>query len=407
MNEKIKIFNDPIYGFIQITSETIFNLIEHPYFQRLRRIRQLGLTHLVYPGANHTRFHHAMGSMYLMSQAIDVLRSKGHLISKEESEAAIIAILLHDIGHGPFSHTLEESILHSVRHEMISEIFMDRLNIDLKGKLTLALKIFRNQYSKKFLHQLVSGQLDMDRLDYLNRDSYFTGVSEGVISSDRIIKMLEIHNDEIVIESKGIYSVEKFIIARRLMYWQVYLHKTVVSAENLMINILKRAKELVRSGIEIFCPPSLYTFLKHDHEKSNFITNEKLLNDFAAIDDSDLTSSIKVWMSHQDKILSDLCTRLINRKLFKIRVENKQFDSGYLKAQRDNIKSKFNISEQEIDYYFLSGKLVNNAYNLQDDKINILYPDGKLCDIAEAADTLNIKVLSSPVEKFYISFPGV
>lgn len=404
-SKKFKIINDPIYGFIQITSETVFQLIEHPYFQRLRRIRQLGLTHLVYPGAHHTRFHHALGSMYLMTQAIEILRRKGHNILEEESEAAIIAILLHDIGHGPFSHTLEESLLSSVKHERISEFFMDRLNADFKGKLTLAISIFRDRYAKKFLHQLVSGQLDMDRLDYLNRDSFFTGVSEGVISSERIIKMLDIRDDQLVIESKGIYSIEKFIIARRLMYWQVYLHKTVVSAENLLINILRRAKNLVRIEKQLFSSPALNNFLSHDYSLSDFSNNAKLLDDFAAIDDSDISVAVKVWMNDSDKILSDLCKRLVNRRLFKVLIQDKPFESYYLSEVKEKLKKMLSLTDDEVEYYLLSGKLINNAYNSESDKINILYPDGKMCDIAEAADTLNIKVLSKPVEKYYLCFP--
>ena len=404
-SKKFKIINDPIYGFIEITSETVFQLIEHPYFQRLRRIRQLGLTHLVYPGAHHTRFHHALGSMFLMSQAIEVLRKKGHVISEEESEAALIAILLHDIGHGPFSHTLEESLLNAVKHEQLSELFMDRLNTDFKGKLTLAITIFRNQYTKKFLHQLVSGQLDMDRLDYLNRDSFFTGVSEGVISSERIIKMLDIRDDALVIESKGIYSIEKFIISRRLMYWQVYLHKTVVSAENLLIIILRRAKELVRLGNELFSSPALKNLLLHEYTLTDFSTNSKLLDDFAAIDDSDISVSVKVWMNSSDKILSDLCKRLVNRRLFKVLIQDQPFENSFLLDIKEKIKKMLNLTDHEAEYYLLTGKLINNAYNSENDKINILYPNGMMCDIAEAADTLNIKVLSKPVEKYYLCTP--
>ena len=406
-SEKLKIINDPIYGFIQIPFETVFQLIEHPFFQRLRRIRQLGLTHLVYPGAHHTRFHHALGAMHLMMEAIEVLRGKGHIILDNEAEAVIIAILLHDIGHGPFSHALENSIVKSTTHEELSVLFMDRLNLDLNGSLTLAIKIFRNQYSKNFLHQLVSGQLDMDRLDYLNRDSFYTGVSEGVISSDRIIKMLEIHNDDLAIEAKGIYSIEKFIIARRLMYWQVYLHKTVVSAENLLINILRRAKELIQLGVNLFSTPALQNFLSHDYSLSDFISNKELLNDFAALDDSDISASVKVWSNHSDKILGDLCRRLINRKLFKIILQDKPFDDKFKSDIREKIKTRMEVDQAGSEYYLLEGKLVNNAYNSESDKINILYRNGNVCDIAEAADTLNIKNLSHPVEKYYLCFPDI
>lgn len=403
----LKIVNDPIYGFIKIPYESVFQLIEHPFFQRLRRIRQLGMTHLVYPGAHHTRFHHAIGAMHLMTQAIDVLRSKGHIILDQEAEAVTIAILLHDIGHGPFSHALEDSIVSSIKHEEISALFMDRLNQDMGGKLDLALKIFRNEYGKKFLHQLVSSQLDMDRLDYLNRDSFFTGVSEGVISSERIIKMLEIHNDELVIEDKGIYSIEKFIVARRLMYWQVYLHKTVVSAETLLINILKRARQLVGRGEELFATPAFRHFLSADYSKDDFLKNPLHLEMFALLDDSDIGTSIKVWSKHSDKILSDLCSRMINRKLFKIILRDSPFSEEEIAAYRKNVVELLGLSGNDDQYYFLSGKLINNAYNSKSDKINILYKDDSVRDIAEAADTLNIKMLSEPVEKYYLCFPKI
>lgn len=406
-SEKLKIINDPIYGFIQIPYESVFQLIEHPFFQRLRRIRQLGLTHLVYPGAHHTRFHHAIGSMHLMTEAIEVLRGKGHSILENEAEAVTIAILLHDIGHGPFSHALENSLVSSTPHEEMSELFMERLNEDLNNSLALALKIFRNQYPKKFLYQLVSGQLDMDRLDYLNRDSFFTGVSEGVISSDRIIKMLELHNDELAIEAKGIYSIEKFIVARRLMYWQVYLHKTVVSAENLLINILRRAKELIRNGEELFATPALKVFLSNEFTRNDFKTNKNLLEQFAAIDDSDISASVKVWSTHSDKILSDLCGRLINRRLFKIILQDKPFSEIVISEISEKVKKLARLNDSEVGYYFYQGMLVNNAYNSESDKINILFRNGTVCDIAEAADTLNIKNLSKPVEKYYLCFPDI
>ena len=401
----LKIINDPIYGFIKIPSDTIFRLIEHPFFQRLRRIRQLGMTHLVYPGAHHTRFHHAIGAMYLMGEAIEVLRSKGHSISDEEAEAVTIAILLHDIGHGPFSHALEDTIASGIHHEELSALFMDRLNKDFEGKISLAISIFRNTYPKKFLHQLVSSQLDMDRLDYLNRDSYFTGVSEGVISSDRIIKMLEVYNDELVIEAKGIYSIEKFIVSRRLMYWQVYLHKTVVSAESLLINILKRAKELSQQGKELFATPALKLFLSNNFTKKDFISDEKLLDTFAELDDSDITASIKVWSKHPDKILSTLCRHMVERNLFKIILQREPFDQKFIDDLKVKVKTHFHINDDELNYFLLTGKLVNNAYNSNLDKINILFKDGSVKDISEAADTLNIKVLSEPVEKFYVSYP--
>ncbi len=401
----LKIVNDPIYGFIQLPSLLVFDLIEHPFFQRLRRIRQLGLTHLVYPGAHHTRFHHAIGAMYLMTQAIDVLRSKGCEISEAEAEAVAIAILLHDIGHGPFSHALEDSLVSSLNHEELSSLFMDRLNIDFNGRLGLAIRIFRNEYEKKFLHQLVSSQLDMDRLDYLNRDSFFTGVSEGVISSDRIIKMLTVHNDQLVIEAKGIYSIEKFIVARRLMYWQVYLHKTVVSAECLLINILSRARELVRAGCKLFATPALFNFLSYSYSKDDFNNRPELLDNFAVLDDSDVSASIKVWQSHSDLILSSLCKRLVNRRLLKITLQKEPFDKAYVEDQRKITAERLGITPEEARYFVLEGSLSNNAYCQDTERINILFKDGTVKDISEAADTLNIKTLSTPVLKYYLCFP--
>jgi HD superfamily phosphohydrolase len=403
----IKIINDPIYGFIKIPSETVFQLIQHAFFQRLRRIRQLGLTHLVYPGAHHTRFHHAIGAMHLMGEAIEVLRSKGHEITPDEAEAVTVAILLHDIGHGPFSHALEDSLASGIRHEELSELFMDHLNEIFTGKLSLAIRIFRNQYAKKFLHQLVSSQLDVDRLDYLNRDSFFTGVSEGVISSDRIIKMLEVVNDELVIEAKGIYSIEKFIVSRRLMYWQVYLHKTVVSAENLLINILKRAKELARQETDLFATPALKKILTYSFNKQDFLNDKKLLNTFADLDDSDITASVKVWSNHDDKVLSTLSQHLVGRNLFKIILQRERFEQREISNLKEKVKTTFRINNNELKYFFLEGSLVNNAYNSRNDKINILFKDGKVKDISEAADTLNIKALSEPVEKYYISYPKI
>ena len=380
LNKK-KIFNDPIYGFITLPYDIIFDLIEHPYFQRLRRIKQLGLTHMVFPGALHTRFHHALGSMHLMTKAIEVLRSKGTKITEKEAQGVCIAILLHDIGHGPFSHALEHSIVNGISHEEISTFFMDALNKEFKGKLDLALKIFRNEYHKKFLHQLVSSQLDMDRLDYLKRDSFYSGVSEGVISTDRIITMLNVKNDELAIEEKGIYSIEKFIIARRLMYWQVYLHKTVVSAENLLIKILKRAKELAALNVDLFATPALRKFLYHKYNLAAFKKDPSLLKAFAELDDTDIMSAIKVWKNHKDKTLSLLCTMAINRDLYKIKIQTKKFDkntqANIEKAAIDQLK----IPKNEINYFVFQDNLINNAYNPEMDKINILLKDNSIRDI--------------------------
>ncbi|MBL1233808.1 MAG: HD domain-containing protein [Flavobacteriales bacterium] len=402
---KKKIFNDPIYGFITLPYEIIFDLIEHPYFQRLRRIKQLGLTHLVYPGALHTRFHHAMGTMNLMTKAIDVIRSKGHEITDEEALGVTIAILLHDIGHGPFSHALEHSIVNGISHEEISTLFMDKLNQEFKGKLDVALKIFRNEYPKKFLHQLVSGQLDMDRLDYLRRDSFFTGVSEGVISTERIITMLTVHNDHLAIEEKGIYSIEKFIIARRLMYWQVYLHKTVLSAENLLVNILKRAKNLANNNEELFCTPSLRIFLYAQHDLSSFKNNPKLLDEFANLDDYDIMTSVKVWQNHSDKILSKLCKMMVNRNLYKVVINDTRLAKDELNTIKEKFSKQLKISEKEIEYFVFQDAIENNAYNPKMDKINILLKNNTVKDISEAADTLNITALARPVKKWFVCYP--
>ena len=402
---KLKIFNDPVYGFVNIPFEIIYDLIEHPYFQRLRRIKQLGMTHLVYPGALHTRFHHAMGAMHLMGEAIEVIRSKGHVITEEEAEGVTIAILLHDIGHGPFSHALENSIVHNVTHEDLSAIFMDKLNREFKGKLSLALTIFHNKYHKKFLHQLVSGQLDMDRLDYLKRDSFFTGVSEGIISSDRIIKMLTVVKDQLAIEAKGVYSIEKFIIARRLMYWQVYLHKTVLSAEFLLINILKRAKELAENGTELFCTPSLKVFLYNKIDKKSFINDTTILDAFSELDDYDIFASIKVWAKHTDKILSKLCNNLQNRTLYKIELQKEIFKKDYITLKKEIVKKKYRLTNEEAGYFVFTESISNNAYNPANEKINILYKDNQLIDIAQAADLLNISALSKPVKKHFLCYP--
>ncbi|MFB0925582.1 MAG: HD domain-containing protein [Vicingaceae bacterium] len=404
LNKK-KIFNDPIYGFITINHDIIFDLIEHPYFQRLRRIKQLGMTHLVYPGALHTRFHHAIGTMHLMQKAIEVIRSKGHPITDEEAEGVSIAILLHDIGHGPFSHALEHSIVNGISHEEISTLFMDELNKKFKGKLDLALKIFRNEYKKKFLYQLVSSQLDMDRIDYLKRDSFYSGVSEGVVNTDRLITMLNVKDDELAIEEKGIYSVEQFIIARRLMYWQVYLHKTVLAAENLLVNILRRAKELALSDEELFCTPALKEFLYNKHDLQSFKNDPKLLKIFAELDDIDIMASIKIWKTHSDKTLSMLCKMLVNRDLFKIKIQRKKFDKIELIEISEKIKSKLKLSNDEIPYFVFQNSIINNAYNPKMDNINILLKNGETLDIKEAADTFSISALATPVKKWFLCFP--
>ncbi|MFP5470588.1 MAG: HD domain-containing protein [Bacteroidia bacterium] len=402
---KSKIFNDPIYGFITISDELILQLIDHPYFQRLRRINQLGLSHLVYPGAVHTRFHHVLGCTFLMQQAIATLRSKGIKVTDDEEQAVQIAILLHDIGHGPFSHALENTLVGGVNHENFSNLFMKRLNEQFDGKLTLAIKIFNNKYHRKFLHQLISSQLDVDRLDYLRRDSFYSGVSEGVVGSERIIKMLNVVKDELVVEEKGIYSIEKFIVARRLMYWQVYLHKAVLSAEYMLVQTLKRAKELAKLGKELFATPALKYFLYNDLAKNDFIKKPEVLDHFALLDDSDLLSAFKVWTSHEDKILSDLCKNILSRKLYKIEISNMPISKGYVDKISKKIIAKYKISNAELGYYLLRGKEQNNAYNPKKDHIHILYKNGEIKDITEASDNFNIQALTKPVTKYFICYP--
>ncbi len=399
---KQKIYNDPVYGFVPIPYGIINQLIDHPYFQRLRRIKQLGLTHYVYPGALHTRFHHALGAMHLMHQTIESLRAKGVNITHEEAEAVCIAILLHDIGHGPFSHALEHSIVNNINHETISLRTMQALDVAMNGRLQLAIEIFENKYSKKFLHQLVSSQLDMDRLDYLNRDSFFTGVSEGVISSDRIIKMLHVHNDTLVVEEKGIYSIEKFIIARRLMYWQVYLHKTVLAAENLLMNILKRAKELSEKKEQLFATPALQFFLHNDISDNDFINNPLVLQHFSSLDDYDIFTSIKVWQSHPDFVLSRLCSNLINRNLYKIKLQKTPFENAEVETYKSAANKLYGSKNADINYFVFTGSEENSAYQANDEQILILYKNNTLLDIANASDNLNISVLSKPIVKHFL-----
>ena len=403
---KRKILNDPVYGFITIPYESVFDIIEHPYFQRLRRIKQLGLTHLVYPGALHTRFHHTLGAVHLMGLAVEELRAKGYEITDQEAEGVTLAILLHDIGHGPFSHALEHSIVSGVSHEHLSKLFMERLNAEFNGKLNTAIAIFNDEYSKRFLHQLVSSQLDLDRLDYLRRDSFFTGVSEGIVGSDRIIKMLHVVNDELAVESKGIYSIEKFIVARRIMYWQVYLHKTVLSAEHLLIRILKRANELAKAGTALFATPALRVFLNRKVTLDDFKNEPDLLNQFADLDDFDVLTSVKVWKNHPDVVLSKLSSFLVDRKLLKIKLYSEEVPKEKLADLRTKIASDWNMSEEEARYFVFTDSIANSAYNLKHDRINILFKNGEVKDITEAADTLSLSVLSKPVEKHFLCFPA-
>ncbi|MDO3642291.1 HD domain-containing protein [Mucilaginibacter sp. L3T2-6] len=403
MNKK-KIINDPVYGFINIPTDLVFDLIEHPYFQRLRYIKQVGMTHLVYPGALHTRFHHALGAMHLMGMAIETLRSKGHAISDDEEEAVTIAILLHDIGHGPFSHALEESIVEHISHEDISTMIMQRLNRQFNGQLSLAIEIFEDKYPRRFLHQLVSSQLDMDRMDYLNRDSFFTGVSEGVISSDRIIKMLNVVNDEIVVEAKGIYSIEKFLIARRLMYWQVYLHKTVIAGEQLLVKILKRSRELALRGEEVFTTPALSKFLKKPVTRDEFLNEDHYLDTFASLDDTDIMAAVKVWATHHDFVLSTLCTHLIHRNLYRVDITNTLPDAGFINDLLQKAQKKYNISGQDASYFVFTDVIRNKAYKSDDGKICILMKDGSIKDITEASDNSNLEALVKTVEKYIVCF---
>jgi uncharacterized protein len=407
---KKKIINDPVHGFINIPFDLLLDLIEHPYFQRLQRIRQLGLTSMVYPGATHSRFQHGLGAMHLMGQAISIIRSKGHEITDEEAEAVTIAILLHDIGHGPFSHTLEETIVDGIHHEDLSRFFMEELDQEFQGRLRMAIRIFRNEYPKKFLHQLVSSQLDMDRLDYLRRDSFFTGVTEGVIGSDRIIKMLNVVNDTLAVEAKGIYSIEKFLIARRLMYWQVYLHKTVLSAEKLMLMILRRAKELAAQKQDLFCTPSLGWFLYElpSNLKVDAVNGEmqkKLVTQFAQLDDNDIMASAKVWASHNDRLLSILCSKLVNRNLNRIRMQNEPLDETWVKKVIEGAKNKFSLDEHEVNYLVIREVISNHAYSAEDENIQILFNNGEIRDISDASDMLNIAVLSKVVRKHVLCYP--
>lgn len=407
---KKKIINDPVFGFINIRSELVFDLIEHPYFQRLRRIKQLGLSHMVFPGANHTRFEHALGTVHLMRSAISILRLKGQEITDEEADAVTVAILLHDIGHGPFSHVLENTLVEGVPHEQISLLLMEDLNRQFKGKLDLAIKIFTNNYTKHFLHQLVSSQLDMDRLDYLSRDSFFSGVSEGVIGAERIIKMLNVRNDELVVEYKGIYSIESFLIARRLMYWQVYLHKAVLSAEYMLINVLARARELALKNTEIFATPVLKAFLEQkisldDFRNNRIIAGRTTLDLFSSLDDNDIIASIKEWQNHPDFVLSYLSGCIINRRLYKIKISKKPLSDHKLALLKERICSQFGICDEDMRYLLISNTITNSAYNKDSsEKINVLFKNNKINDIADASD-INLSVLSETVRKYFICYP--
>jgi hypothetical protein len=402
---KRKIINDPVYGFINIPTDLIFDLIAHPWFQRLRRIKQLGLTHLVYPGALHTRFNHSLGAMHLMQEAMHTLRRKGIKIKKEEREAVTVAILLHDIGHGPFSHALEHSIVHGIDHEVLSEELMNRLNEQFSGRLDEGLAIFNHQHPKSFLSQLVSSQLDMDRIDYLTRDSFFTGVSEGVIGTQRLIKMLHVADDALVVEEKGIYSIEKFIVARRIMYWQVYLHKTVLAAETMLIKILERAKHLSRSGEDLFATPALSFFLKNDVNRENLKADPEILSTFALLDDTDIFTAIKAWSTHPDPILQTLCKKLMNRQLFRCEIQRQPFEYFYLDELRKRIQETYQLTESELAYFFITETTSNYAYKYDTERIQVRSREGRVIDLDEASDQF-ANVTSNPVvTKHVLCYP--
>lgn len=403
IKNKYKIINDPVFGFIQIPHDLLFELIEHPIVQRLKRIKQLGLSSYVFPGAQHTRFQHALGAMHLMNEAIQTLRSKGHDISHEEELGALVAILLHDIGHSPFSHVLEQSLV-KVSHEEVSLLLMRKLNLEFGGQLTLAIEIFQGRYAKKYLHQLVSGQLDMDRLDYLRRDSFFTGVTEGTIGSARLIKMLNVKNDHLVVDIKGIYSVEKFLISRRLMYWQVYLHKTALAAERMMVNVFQRANELSAKGDRLFATEPLAYFLNNTISKQDLIDNPANLDYYINLDDSDIITSLKAWENHKDIILSALSNGLIDRKLYKIEFHSHKIDKATISNLIDHYCSRYPISKKEASYFIFASSISTNMYDQEDEEIKILYKTGKVENISEASDVFNKAFLGRVTKKYFMCY---
>ena len=404
MANKRKIINDPVFGFISIPNELIYDVLQHPYVQRLNRIRQLGLSFVVYPGAQHSRFLHSIGAMHLMSDAIASLRQKGICITDDEATGAMIAILLHDLGHAPFSHVMEHTLIEGITHEDVSLIMMEQINREMHGALDTAIAIFRNTYPKHFLHQLISSQLDMDRMDYLCRDSFFTGVTEGSVASARIIKMLNVVDDRLVIEAKGIYSVEKFLVARRLMYWQVYLHKTSVAAELLLIKILERAKQLAHEGVELFCAPALHYFLYHSVTGAMFVHDSFALQQYALLDDSDMLSAIKAWTAHQDKVLRTLADAFINRRLFKGRLLNEPLTTAEREALKQQYAAQIGVSDKEAEYFFVEHVSTSNTYSEKDDSIDILYNDGTVKNIAEASEMLNLETLTYKPHKLYLFY---
>ena len=404
MANKRKIINDPVFGFISIPNELVYDVLQHPYVQRLNRIRQLGLSYVVYPGAQHSRFLHSIGAMHLMSDAIASLRQKGVEISEDEANGAMIAILLHDLGHAPFSHVMEHTLIEGITHEQVSLIMMQEINRGMNGALDTAIAIFRNTYPKHFLHQLISSQLDMDRMDYLCRDSFFTGVTEGSVASARLIKMLNVVDDHLVIEAKGIYSVEKFLIARRLMYWQVYLHKTSVAAEQLLIKILERAKQLAHDDVELFCPPALHYFLYRHMTGDAFAQDSYALNQYALLDDSDILSAIKAWQAHPDTTLRLLSEAFVNRRLFKGRLLKQPLSEQERDAMKRQYAESLGISFSEADYFFEEHISTSNTYSEKDDSIDILYNDGTVQNIADASDMLSLQTLTYKPQKLYLFY---
>ena len=399
-----KIINDPVFGFIKIPRGLLYNIVEHPLFQRLNRINQLGLASVVYPGARHTRFQHSLGAFYLMTEAVRSLQEKGNFIFDSEAEAVEAAILMHDIGHGPFSHVLENTLIHGISHEEISLMMMEKINSDFNGQLNLAISIFKGEYGKNFLHQLISSQLDMDRLDYLRRDSFYTGVTEGNIGSARIIKMLNVIDDSLVVEHKGIYSLENYLTTRRLMYWQVYLHRTCVAYEKVLINMLTRAKDLIKMGQDVFASPALYYFLSNNVDAAWFDTHPEALENYGELDDSDIWSAMKAWKHHSDKILSTLATDMLDRKIFKVEVHEEPITEDRIAGLKEKIAQKLDISIDDAHYLMSVNTISKDMYNVDDDSITILYKDGSVRDISEASELLNVQLLSKKIRKYYLCY---
>lgn len=397
-----KIINDPVYGFITVDDPLVFQVIAHPWYQRLRRIHQMAFAHLVYPGAVHTRLHHSLGAYHLMCNALTELKNKGVEITPDEETAAKIAILLHDIGHGPFSHALENVLIHNTHHETISILIMRVLNEQMKGQLAKAIDIFTNNYTKPFLHQLISGQLDVDRMDYLTRDSFFTGVSEGVIGYDRILKMLTVKDGDLMVEEKGIYSIEKFLVSRRLMYWQVYLHKTVLGAEKTLVKIIQRAEELIKQGREVQATSVTFDFFLKSATNTAFI--EQQLDKFCLVDDFDVLATIKNWIFHPDTVLSTLCRCLIERRLLKVKLQAEPFDQDWINTQRNNICRHLNIQDADCDYFIFTGEIENTTYDPTEERINILFKNGTVTDISKVDNALIHQALATPVKKYYICY---